>query len=233
MESPRPSSNTGERLPLRERKKLRTREALVDTALRLFSERGFQSVTLDELCDAVDTSKRTFFRHFTSKEDVAMAPLHDLWRAFLVDLEHRHEPADGPLLVMLQEAVLASLDGMTAADWSERVWLNRQLAARTPSMEAHGLRFCQDTSRAAVDVLQRRFGLAGGEDLRPRLVMEVLVAAWHCALDVWAAQPDAPTREALAGCFRDACAALPECLTMRADVGAGAGAEAGGAAPQA
>ncbi|MYT30058.1 MULTISPECIES: TetR family transcriptional regulator [unclassified Streptomyces] len=222
MESPRPSPDAGERLPLRERKKLRTREALVDTALRLFSERGFQSVTLDELCDAVDTSKRTFFRHFTSKEDVAMAPLHDLWRAFLLELETR-EPADGPLLAMLQEAVLASLDGMTAADWSERVRLNRQLAARTPSMEAHGLRFCQDTSRAAVEVLRRRFGLADAEDLRPRLAMEVLVAAWHCALDAWAAQSDAPTREALAGRFRDACAALPGCLTLRAGGGAATG----------
>ncbi|MFH8295220.1 TetR/AcrR family transcriptional regulator [Streptomyces sp. NPDC018059] len=75
-----------EGLPLRERKKLRTRQALVDAALELFTERGFDGVTLDALCDAVEVSKRTFFRTFSSKEDVAMAPTQDLWAAFLEEL---------------------------------------------------------------------------------------------------------------------------------------------------
>lgn len=213
MGNPRPSPEPGGRLPLRERKKQRTREALVDTALELFTERGFQGVTLDELCDAVDTSKRTFFRHFSSKEDVAMTPLLDLWRAFLDDLETR-EPHGGPLLELLQEALLAALARMPVDQWPPRALISRQLAERTPAMEAHGLRFCRDTTRTALDTLHRRLGLATANDPRPRLAIDMLVAAFHCALDTWAALPDTPARSTLATHLRAACSALPESLTL-------------------
>ncbi|MEV4921278.1 TetR/AcrR family transcriptional regulator [Streptomyces roseoverticillatus] len=205
----------GDRLPLRERKKRRTREALIDAALELFTERGFGGVTLDELCDEVETSKRTFFRHFSSKEDVAMAPTQDLWRAFLDDLE-TCEPGDRPVLEMLQTALFAALERMTADDWAHRVLLSRQLADRTPSMDAHGLQFCNDTSRAALGILKRRLDFGSEDDRRPRLALDMLVAAFRCALDTWVSLPGTPTRTDLAAHFREACAALPESLTVTA-----------------
>ncbi|WP_346742716.1 TetR/AcrR family transcriptional regulator [Spongiactinospora sp. TRM90649] len=52
-----PSAGPGPDLTLRKRKKRRTRQALVETALALSTERGFDGVTLDELCEAVDVSK--------------------------------------------------------------------------------------------------------------------------------------------------------------------------------
>jgi AcrR family transcriptional regulator len=201
------------RLPLRERKKLRTRQALIDTALELFAERGFGGVTLDEVCDAVEVSKRTFFRYFTSKEDVAMAPTQDLWLAYLDDLETR-DPDGRPLLEVLQEALLAALDRMTADDWAHRVRLSRQLAADTPSMDAHGLHFCHRTSRAALAILHRRFDFDTPDDLRPRLATEMLLAAFHCALDGWVQQPGPVTRGDLAARLREALAALPGSMTL-------------------
>ncbi|WP_424531093.1 TetR/AcrR family transcriptional regulator [Sphaerisporangium viridialbum] len=210
-----PPAGTAVRLPLRERKKLRTRQALIDTALELFTERGFDGTTLDDLCEAVEVSKRTFFRNFSSKEDVAMAPTQDLWTAFLDDLESR-EPRGRPLLDLLQEALLAALDGMTAEGWARRVRLSRRLAERTPSMDAHGLHFCDRTTRAALTTLHRRLDLAGPGDPRPRLALDMLVAAFHCALASWMSLPGDPGRADLAARMRDAFAALPGALTLTA-----------------
>ncbi len=211
-----PSSGDS-RLPLRERKKQRTRQALIDTALELFTARGFSGVTLDELCDAVDVSKRTFFRNFASKEDVAMAPTQDLWRAFLDDLETR-EPYGRPLAEMLQEALLAALERMDEEGWARRVLLSRRLAGTTPSMDAHGLHFCHETSRTALGTLHRRLRFATPGDLRPQLALDLLVAAFHCALDRWANRPGTPTRSDLATDVRSAFAALPGSLTLTAEL---------------
>ncbi|WP_171170676.1 TetR/AcrR family transcriptional regulator [Streptomyces sp. I05A-00742] len=215
MPEPETEQPEREHLPLRERKKLRTRQALIDTALERFTERGFDGTTLDELCDAVDVSKRTFFRYFTSKEDVAMAPTQDLWAAFLDDLATRQSHG-GTLLEMLQDALLAALDRMTADDWPRRVLLSHRLIDDTPSMGAHGLHFCDLTGRAALGLLQRRFDLDTKGDPRPRLALDILIAAFHWALDTWASRPGTPTRAGLAADLREAFAAVPGSLTLTA-----------------
>jgi AcrR family transcriptional regulator len=199
---------------LRERKKQRTRQALIDTALALFGERGFGGVTLDEVCAEVEVSKRTFFRYFTGKEAVAMAPLEDLWRTFLDELETC--PADGrPLLGLLESVLLAALDRVADEEWAGRALRSYRLLQVTPSMDAHSLHFCEDTLRSVLDVLHRRLDLPG--DARPRLAGDMLVAAWRHALGGWASAAAEPASLAdLADRFRDAVAALPGSLTLRA-----------------
>lgn len=198
---------------LRERKKLRTRQAMIDTALAKFTEQGFDATTVDELCEAVEVSKTTFFRYFGCKEDVALAPTEDLWTAFLADLETR-ERDDRPLLEVLQDGVLASLAQMPDEGWAERVLLSRRLAAATPSMDAHGLQFCARTTRSAIEILHRRLGLPDQADLRARLALDLLVAAFHCALEAWLARDGSHTRDDLVECVRETFAAIPGALTL-------------------
>ncbi len=66
-----------EGMGLRERKKRETRRRLLETATTLFSERGFDQVSVAEIADAADVSKMTVFNYFDSKEDLVFAPLEE------------------------------------------------------------------------------------------------------------------------------------------------------------
>jgi AcrR family transcriptional regulator len=52
----------------RERKKGRTRADIYNAAMNLFLRRGFDSVTIEDICDGADVARATFFLHFPAKE---------------------------------------------------------------------------------------------------------------------------------------------------------------------
>ncbi|WP_157954334.1 TetR/AcrR family transcriptional regulator [Saccharospirillum mangrovi] len=54
----------------RTRKRLATRQNISDVATRLFIERGFDNVTIDEIAEAADVGRMTVFNHFPRKEDM-------------------------------------------------------------------------------------------------------------------------------------------------------------------
>ena len=54
----------------RSRKRLVTREGISVAATRLFLERGFDNVTVDEIAAAADVGRMTVFNHFPRKEDM-------------------------------------------------------------------------------------------------------------------------------------------------------------------
>jgi AcrR family transcriptional regulator len=55
---------------LRERKKRQTREAIAAAAMELFSERGFDAVTVADVAEAADVSEKTVFNYFPTKEEL-------------------------------------------------------------------------------------------------------------------------------------------------------------------
>ncbi|MER8236219.1 TetR family transcriptional regulator [Streptomyces sp. NPDC094049] len=173
-------------LPLRERKRLRTRRALVETALTRYARDGFERTTLDDLADEVEVSKRTFFRYFASKEDVALAPEKEFWAVFLDVLGE----ADlfGPLLGVFHRALTGALERMDE-DWEHQFAASRRLVENTPALTAASLQHCAETSTDILDLLARRLPPLDADDVRLRIALEITVAAWRCALRDWATAP--------------------------------------------
>lgn len=79
-------------LGLRERKKRRTRQALIDAALTLVAERGYEQTTVADIAAAADVAPRTFFGYFAAKEDVLFAGTDE--RIELITAAFANLPAD-------------------------------------------------------------------------------------------------------------------------------------------
>jgi len=55
---------------LRERKKARLRQQIIDTSIRLFRKRGYENTRVDDIVQLLEISQPTFFRYFPSKDAV-------------------------------------------------------------------------------------------------------------------------------------------------------------------
>jgi TetR/AcrR family transcriptional regulator, regulator of mycofactocin system len=78
----------------RERKKEQTRLALTRAALELFRRQGFEATTVEEIADAADFHRATFFRVFGSKDDVALGDIAERLEAARAAFERHTEPDD-------------------------------------------------------------------------------------------------------------------------------------------
>lgn len=157
---------------LRERKKQRTRDRVIHTALELFAERGFDATTIADIADAADIAPRTFFAYFDAKEAVVFHDFDEVRSAFAERLRCRdpEETAFDALRAWVA-GWLAARDGMGQHE-RER----RSLIRRTPALQV------RDQANHAI--FERLLSERVGEDLdlpadslRPRMVSAAAIAA--------------------------------------------------------
>ena len=168
---------------LRERKKQQTRDALVQSALRQFAERGFDHVTVEDITGDCDVSYRTFFRYFSSKEDVLFAD-GDQSRAHLLDALAA-QPASVPPLAALRAAVLA-----LAADYEHdraTLLLRSRIFAATPELRTRAVERQHGWESAAVEELRRSGRADGLSELDVRLLVAAATTALRVATALWLA----------------------------------------------
>lgn len=168
---------------LRERKKAMTRQALEDEALRLFAEQGFEHTTVDEIVAACDVSRRTFFRYFSSKEDVLSHEKTEHGEAIFDLIAAR--PADEAPLQSLRVVILA-----LAADFAqqkERLLTRAQIIRATPSLRSADWDKQNDGVDRIVEALGRRSSepLDAEQTYQLRLLGRATLAALMTALDRW------------------------------------------------
>ncbi|MFD8011800.1 TetR family transcriptional regulator [Streptomyces sp. NPDC058955] len=177
---------------LRERKKQRTRDALIRVSLELFTTRGYERTTVDEIVDAVEVSQRTFFRYFSSKEEVAFAVQRMVEEEFVRALAAR--PAgEGPFDAM-RNAVLAAWDGVgDAIDEVVPVELYLRtffMIESTPALLATHLRRSSEMEETIARLVARREGLDVDADPRPRLAVAAFSGVMRVTAQMWGKGPD-------------------------------------------
>lgn len=169
----------------RERKKLQTRQALAEAALRLFTERGFDQTTVEDITEAVDVSPSTFFRYFDSKQDVVLPDKSELLGRLRQALADRPD-SESPL-TSVREAILAMAD-VLSEEAMDIVVLRARLLSTEPSLRAKSLERQSVWEDVIADALAKRWQVDAMTDLRCRLVATTAVAALRAAFMVWVAR---------------------------------------------
>jgi AcrR family transcriptional regulator len=179
---------------LRERKKARTREALHDAAMALFTRQGFDGTTVEEIAEACEVSPRTFFRYFHTKEDALFTDADDRRATLLAVLADR--PAGEPPVVALHAAMRA-LASDYRHDRAELV-ARSKVVAGSPQLQAYKAEHQHGWEAAVVDALEQRpvLGAPVARD-ELQLLAALGTAAMRVSVDVWVADPFAPELDVL------------------------------------
>ncbi|MGD3106306.1 TetR family transcriptional regulator [Streptomyces sp. YGL11-2] len=182
-----PTPQTAPTGGLRERKKQRTRDALIRAALELFTEQGYEATTIDEIAEAVDVSQRTFFRYFANKQDVAFAVQDMVEARFLSELRAR--PEDEAPLTALRSAVMLAWDDIGDAIASvipvDLHMRSYQMIESTPALVAAHLRRSSELEEQIAQLIARREGLDVDTDPRPRVLVAAFSGVMRVAGKVW------------------------------------------------
>lgn len=159
-----------------------TRQRLQDQALRLFDERGFDHVTVEQIASAAGVSHMTFFRNFPTKESVVLDDPYDP----VIGEAVAAQSADLPALERVRRGVLEAWRALDPPDDGTTL-IRLRLAASHPSLRARVWENNLRTEDVIVEALRR----TGVERLEARVAAGAVNGALTAALFDWAEEDGA------------------------------------------
>ncbi|RVX39442.1 TetR family transcriptional regulator [Nonomuraea polychroma] len=142
---------------LRERKKQRTRRALIEAALRLFEEKGYAETTLAEIAAEAEVSTRTFFSYFSSKEDLVFYDGDErLERALVLMATRRPEESPTDVLLRLLDEGIATAVQHGELTFEEAA-LRTRLVMTEPALQGRALLLLFDSQLKLAKALRDAF----------------------------------------------------------------------------
>jgi AcrR family transcriptional regulator len=167
-----------------ERRRARIRATIADAALQLFTSRGYDATTVEDVAAAVDMSPRTVFRYFPFKEDMLREAIHFELNGLVVALRARpvdEEPADalGRALIDLW----TNLDNDP-----ELVRSLLRLITELPRVSGVLVEASRTNQHALAETLAPRLGRAV-TDLATTVATACALAAINVVVETWASMP--------------------------------------------
>ncbi|HEY1690217.1 MAG TPA: TetR family transcriptional regulator [Solirubrobacteraceae bacterium] len=162
---------------------------LIEAAIALFEEHGYDATTVAEIATAAGLTKRTFFRYFTDKREVLFRgsrELQDLWVEAV---------AGAPAQAGAMEAIDAALDAV-AQLFAERHAFARvraQIIAANPELQERELIKLAKLADAVADALRAR----EIPDPAAALAAQTGITVFHEAFRRWVQQDDPGAMRAL------------------------------------
>lgn len=168
---------------LRELKKERTRTLIADTAWRLFSERGFDRVTVAEVAREAQVAEATVFNYFPTKEDLFYGRLGAFGQRLVAAIGER-EPGE-PVVVAFRRFLLKP-DGLLAeveagsSEALEKLRTLHRVISASAALQEHELQVIAGYTDSLAELLAAETD-AAAEDITARVAADALMSV-HRAL---------------------------------------------------
>lgn len=178
----------------RTRRMQRTRTALVDHARTLTAQRGLSGFTVEELCERVGISRRTFFNYFPSKEDAVLGnPSAQLTAADRADFVAKGDAtAAGPSPTLLGDLVRLAVAQFERSEFTrEQHRLHREIVRSEPRLLARLMSLGESHQREFTQLVAQREGLSPDEPF-VRVTVRVVVGLVHESIEEFFAKDDSP-----------------------------------------
>jgi TetR/AcrR family transcriptional regulator, regulator of mycofactocin system len=178
------------------RRRSTTPHHITDVALRLFADRGFAEVSVDDVAQAAGIARRTVFRYYASKNAIP-------WGDFDAHLQHLRE-----LLnhvdpgVPLGAALRAALLDFNTFDESETIRhrLRMRVILQTAELQAYSMTMYAGWRQVIAGFVARRSGVKI-TDLLPQTVAWMMLGVALSAYEHWLDDESVPLQQALADAF--------------------------------
>jgi AcrR family transcriptional regulator len=173
-----------EQLGRREKKKALTRQTIIDAAGKLFSVNGFDATSIDEICQAADVVKGTFYYHFKSKEDLVIELRREMTNQLeefvTSELSSGKPPLEVLRAVMIKDARWTEQNEELAVIFVSQIYMNRAASLKNPDVPPSRLR---GALRRPVSVVVEAAQQAGQlrADIDPAELSEMIFGFYiHC-----------------------------------------------------
>ena len=167
---------------LRVRKRQRTRERIATAAAQLVSANGLSATTVEQIAEAADVARATFFRYFESKEYAVADGFTSTWIAAITDALGR-QPADLSVNDALSAAFAELIPGFTDVERSISE-VERQ-TRESLSLRAWTLLCYLNFETAIAEAIAPRLPDLTVDDPRPRLIGALAMASVRISIDDW------------------------------------------------
>lgn len=187
MTAARPTSTSadrarpeGPRLGLRERKKIKTREAIRGATYALIEAQGYDATTIDQIADRAEVSPSTVFRYFPTKEDIVLTDEFDA--VILEEIRQRpaREPWPDTIRYVLRRAVQVGMEEDPAVSR-----LRTRLMVQVPAVRSRMMESMSVTGHLLCRAVAERTGRDPG-DLEVRVYAMSLIGGLMETTMYWA-----------------------------------------------
>ena len=164
---------------LRTRKRLATRRAISQVADRLFLERGFDHVTVDEIAAAADVGRMTVFNYFPRKEDMFF-DRDEEGREVVREALRQRDPEASPVETLRRLAHQLVAEERPYVEFSARSQGFIETVERSETLKARARAIRDELAQVVTEALAERAGRSL-DDPGARLAAGLLLATWTVA----------------------------------------------------